>query len=78
MSVGIISAAPIVGAEYEVEGDKFGTRLHQARARARHLANQYGRPVEVTLGGRVVCTYNRGGELTNVTPQDPPPATARG
>ena len=34
---------------YYVEGRWFGDRFHQARARAAHLAAQYGRPVKVML-----------------------------
>lgn len=61
--------------EYTVEGQPFGTRLNQARARARHLANEYGRSVQVLLGDELVCTYSRGGQLENVTPQDKPEST---
>lgn len=33
---------------YYVEGEWFADRFHQARARAAHLAAQYGRPVDLT------------------------------
>lgn len=32
---------------YYVEGEWFKDRFHQARARAAHLAAQYGRPVDL-------------------------------
>lgn len=32
---------------YYVEGQWFGDRFHQARARAAHLAAEYGRPVDL-------------------------------
>ena len=32
---------------YYVEGEWFGDRFHQARARAAHLAAQYGRPIDL-------------------------------
>jgi hypothetical protein len=32
---------------YYVEGKWFKDRFHQARARAAHLAEQYGRPVDL-------------------------------
>lgn len=58
--------------EYTVEGEAFGTRLHQARARARYLSNQFGRPIHVMLGEQLICTYNRGGELEFATAEDRP------
>jgi hypothetical protein len=32
---------------YYVEGEWFSDRFHQARARAAHLAAQYGRPIDL-------------------------------
>jgi hypothetical protein len=33
---------------YYVEGTHYGTRFHQARARAAHLSAVYGRPIPIT------------------------------
>lgn len=67
--------SPVTGEEYTAEGQGFGVRVHQARARARELSNQYGRAVEVLLGSRLICTYKPGGNLEYVTPQDQPSPT---
>lgn len=38
---------PIKRPGYYVEGEWFKDRFHQARARAAHLAAQYGRPIDL-------------------------------
>lgn len=57
---------------YYVEGTCHGTSIAQARGRARHLANTFGRNVPITLvdeqGERKVAVYEPGGEVHNVTP----------
>lgn len=57
---------------YYVEGVCFDARIAQARGRARHLSNIYGRNVEIRLvdatSDKLVCTYEPGGEVRNVTP----------
>lgn len=51
---------------YYVEGQWFRDKFHQARARAAHLAEEYGRPVAVTfvahesLTAVEVCTIYNG------------------
>ena len=44
---------------FYVEGLPFGNRVNQARARAEHLANLYGRPVDVvyTINGLMFETF---------------------
>jgi hypothetical protein len=58
---------------YYVEGDHYGTRIAQARARARHLANEYKRPVKVTSVGHngketTVSVHKPGGNDEVMTP----------
>ncbi len=56
---------------YWVEGEYLEMRIAQARARARRLANHYGRNVAIKLvsaaGTKVVAVYERGGTCTNLT-----------
>jgi hypothetical protein len=58
---------------YYVEGTHYGTRIAQARARARLLANEYKRPVEVRVIGHagtetLVSTHRPGGHDVVETP----------
>ncbi len=57
---------------YYVEGRNYGSSIAQARGRARHLANTYGRNVPIThiddAGEREIAVYEPGGEVRNVTP----------
>lgn len=51
---------------YYVEGTHYGTRIAQARARARHLANEYKRAIEIRQVGHDgkdtrVSTHKPGG-----------------
>jgi hypothetical protein len=51
---------------YYVEDKWFGVKVHQAKAKARRLAIEYGRPVEVIYQAP-------DGELMIVAKFDPPP-----
>lgn len=57
---------------YWVEGCWFDMRIAQARANARHLANNFGRDVPITLFNghkeSIVAVYKPGGDVQNVTP----------
>ena len=57
---------------YYVEGTPYDTSIAQARGRARHLANTFGRDVPITLvdstGEKVVAVYEPGGSVRNITP----------
>lgn len=57
---------------YYVEEEYFDTRIAHARARARYLANTFGRDVPIALhdvtGNRIIATYKVGGDVENVTP----------